>query len=162
MQPVLSVCFLQPHLALEARHGFGELDFFWAGILPGKSMMKLKHKIRINYYGQNLCISHSPQQIHMLKSLSFVFLRATPMAYGGSQPRGLNQSYCCWPIPQQCRIQAVSATYTTARGNAGSLTHWVRPGMEPPTSWFLVWFVSAAPWWELPTCWSLNAQRWWY
>ena len=32
-----------------------------------------------------------------------------------------NQS--CIPQPQQRRIRAVSATYTTAHGNAGSLTH---------------------------------------
>ena len=40
-------------------------------------------------------------------------------------------------------------TYTTAHGNTRSLTHWVRPGIEPTTSWFLVGFVSAAPWREL-------------
>ena len=44
----------------------------------------------------------------------------------------------------------MSATYTTAHGNAGSLTHWARPGIEPATSWFLVRFVSAVPQWELP------------
>ena len=57
---------------------------------------------------------------------------------------GLNQSCCCRPTPQpwQYRIQAVSATYTTAHGNARSLPHWVRPGMEPATSWFLVGFVN--------------------
>jgi len=32
--------------------------------------------------------------------------------------------------------RAVSATYTTANGNIGSLTHWARPGIEPATSWF--------------------------
>ena len=39
-------------------------------------------------------------------------------------------------------IWAESATYTTAHGNAGSLTHWARPGIEPKTSWFLVEFVN--------------------
>jgi len=53
------------------------------------------------------------------------------------------------PQPQQCRIWAVSATYTTAHGNASSLTHWTRPGIEPTTSWFLIRFVSAAPQQEL-------------
>jgi len=33
-------------------------------------------------------------------------------------------------------------TYTTAQGNAGSLTHWVRPGIEPKSSWILVRFVN--------------------
>ena len=28
-------------------------------------------------------------------------------------------------------------TYTTAHGNAGSLTHGVRPGIEPASSWIL-------------------------
>ena len=40
---------------------------------------------------------------------------------------------------------AASATYTTTHGNARSLTHWVRPGFEPATSWFLVGFISTAP-----------------
>ena len=38
----------------------------------------------------------------------------------------------------------LSATYTTAYSNAGSLTHSARPGMEPATSGFLVEFVSTA------------------
>ena len=37
------------------------------------------------------------------------------------------------PEPQQQGIWAVSATYTTAHGNTGSLTHWARPGSEPTT-----------------------------
>ena len=40
-------------------------------------------------------------------------------------------------------------TYTTAHGNAGSLTHWARPGIEPATSWFPVGFVSTVPQREL-------------
>ena len=38
--------------------------------------------------------------------------------------------------------EAASATHTTAHGNAGSLTHWARPGIEPAVSWFLVGFVN--------------------
>ena len=41
-----------------------------------------------------------------------------------------------------CQIQATSATYTTAHGNAESLTHWVRPGIEPESFWILVGFIS--------------------
>ena len=36
-------------------------------------------------------------------------------------------------------------TYITAHSNAGSATHWARPGIKPTTSWFLVWFISTAP-----------------
>ena len=41
-------------------------------------------------------------------------------------------------------------TYPTAHGNAGSLTHRVRPAIEPASSWILVGFVTTEPWWELP------------
>ena len=46
------------------------------------------------------------------------------------------------PQPQQCGIWTTSATYTTAHGNSRSLTHWVRPGIEPMASWMLVRFVN--------------------
>ena len=64
---------------------------------------------------------------------------------------GANQSFCCQPTPrpQQCQIGAASATYTTVHGNAQSLTHWARPGIEPKSSWILVRFVTAEPWWKL-------------
>ena len=72
----------------------------------------------------------------------FFFSRAEPMAYGGSQARGPVRAEAGWPMPQQRRIQATSATYTTAHGNARSLTHRVRPGIKPTTSWLLVRFVN--------------------
>ena len=50
-----------------------------------------------------------------------------------------------YPQPQQHWIWVVSTTYTTAHSNAGSLTHWVRLGIEPTSSWILVRFVSAEP-----------------
>ena len=65
------------------------------------------------------------------------------MAYGGSQARG--------------RIGATAARLHHSHSKAGSLTHWVRPGIEPATSWFLVGFVSAAPQQELLNFFSLWA-----
>ena len=72
-----------------------------------------------------------------------VFSRAAPTAYGGFQARGSNRSCSRWHMPetQQCGIQATSAKYTTAH-NAGSLTHWARPGIKPAYSWFLVGVVN--------------------
>ena len=82
---------------------------------------------------------------------SFWLFRATPAVYGGSQARGpirgvaasLHHSHsnprsklCLWPTPQ-------------LTGNAGSVTHWARPGIEPAASWFLVRAVSVAPRGEL-------------
>ena len=40
-------------------------------------------------------------------------------------------------------------TYTTAQGNARSLTNWARPGIEPVASWMPVRFISAKPRQEL-------------
>ena len=40
-------------------------------------------------------------------------------------------------------IQAMSVAYTTAQGNARSLTHWVGLGIKPTSSWILVGFVTA-------------------
>ena len=55
------------------------------------------------------------------------------MAYGGSQATGPIEAVAAslhTAQPQQCKIQAASATYTTAHGNAGSLTHWARSGNQ--------------------------------
>ena len=37
----------------------------------------------------------------------------------------------------------LSLTYTTAQGNSRSLSHRVRPGFEPASSWTLVGFASS-------------------
>ena len=51
------------------------------------------------------------------------FFRAVPAAYVSSQARG-------W-------IGAVAASLHHSQSHAGSLTHWVRPGVEPVSSWIL-------------------------
>ena len=57
---------------------------------------------------------------------------------------GSNQSCGCRPTPQPQprQIRGASVTYTTAHGNAGSFTCWVRPGLEAASSWILVRFFS--------------------
>ena len=54
-----------------------------------------------------------------------------------------------------------SVTYTTAQGNAGSLTHWVRAGIEPASSWILVGFITTEPRWELSSFYSypINSEQ---
>ena len=80
----------------------------------------------------------------------FVFLGPHPwqQRFPG---QGSNWSYSCQPPPQpqQRQIRAASLMCTTAHSNARFLTHWARPGIEPPTLWFPVGFISTAPWWEL-------------
>ena len=75
----------------------------------------------------------------------FAFSRATFKAHGGSQARGLIGGVAAG----LCQIRAVSATCTTAHGHAGSLTHGVRPGIEPAFSWMPIRFISADPQQEL-------------
>ena len=50
--------------------------------------------------------------------------------------KGSKWSCNCQPTPQppQLWIWATSLTYTTACGNARTLTHWAMPGMEPTSS----------------------------
>ena len=88
----------------------------------------------------------------LLLLLLFGLFRAASVTYGGSQARWLNRSYSCQatPQPQQCGIQATSATYATADGNARSLAHWARPEIEYESSWMLVRFVSTEPHGTLP------------
>ena len=42
------------------------------------------------------------------------------------------------------RLRAPSVTYITACGNTDSLTHWVRPGIKPASSWILVGFLTCS------------------
>ena len=69
---------------------------------------------------------------------------ATLMAYAFFQGWGQIRATAtkAMPQPQQRRIQAESVTYNTAHGNARSLTHWARPGIEPKSSWILFGFVN--------------------
>ena len=48
-------------------------------------------------------------------------------------------------LPACTTVTATSVTYTTVHGNTRSLTHWLRPGIEPTTSWFLVGLVCTVP-----------------
>ena len=44
---------------------------------------------------------------------------------------------------------SIICDYTIAHGNARSLIHWARSGIEPASSWILAGFIYAAPQWEL-------------
>ena len=104
----------------------------------------------LSFQGFRIFYGKSSSPVFLLV-MRFVYLfgvfRAAPVAYEGSQARGLiravaaglRQSHsnaisepCLWPTPQ-------------LTANTGSLTHWVRPGMESVSSWMLVRFVSNEP-----------------
>ena len=93
------------------------------------------------------------KQIHRLYllifCLFFFFFRATPGAYGSSQARNLIGAVAASLQHSHSNTRAKpSATYTTAHGNAGSLTG---AGMVVATSsWILVRFVTNETQQELP------------
>ena len=75
--------------------------------------------------------------------------RAASEACRGSQNRvqiGAAAAGLCYSnaISEPC----LQPSYTTAHGNVGSLTQWVRLGIEPTSSWILVGFATAEPQWE--------------
>ena len=47
------------------------------------------------------------------------------------------------------KLELQLLAYSTAHSNAGSLTYWARPRVEPASSWIRVRFISHEPWWEL-------------
>ena len=75
------------------------------------------------------------------------------MSYRISQARGwiIAAAASLRHSQSQCQIQAMSVTCMAAHSNAGSLTHWARPGTEPESSWTLVGFATTEPQQELPT-----------
>ena len=56
------------------------------------------------------------------------------------------------PQPQQHQIQAASATFATACSNTRSLTHSVRLGIKPTSSWIVSWVLHllSHTWLKLP------------
>ena len=71
----------------------------------------------------------------------FIYFSATPMAYGGSQARGRIGAAAA--SLYTTATANMSATYTTPHDSTRFLTHWVRPGIEPASSWKVVRFISA-------------------
>ena len=74
----------------------------------------------------------------------FCLFSAAPVVYGGSQARVWSElQLLVYTTAMKHQIRAASVTYTTAWGNVRSLIHWVRPGVQPRSSWILVGFIIA-------------------
>ena len=81
----------------------------------------------------------------------FRLFRAVPVAYGGSQDRGLIGVTAAGVCHSHSHTSYEPHLQPTPHLKAmpGSLTHWARPGIEPVSSWILVGFVATEPQWEL-------------
>ena len=84
-------------------------------------------------------------------SLSLFFLlTAPPVADGSSWARDwIKATVQAYTTIIAVPDGAMAATYATAWGNAGSLTHWARPGIEPASSWTLSGSQPVELQWEL-------------
>ena len=81
-----------------------------------------------------------------VKSNLFLLFKTTPMACVGSWARDWIRCSAASLGHSHSQIQGASVTYTAACGNTWSLTHWMRPGIQPAslqTGRFLT------HWWEL-------------
>ena len=95
----------------------------------------------------------------MCPKFLFFFRAAAPQHMEVSR-LGVVSELSNWPTsqPQQLSTWAMSVTYTTAHGNARFLTHWLRPGIEPTSSWILIGFITTKPWRELPQILSYHSK----
>ena len=75
--------------------------------------------------------------------------RATSTASVSSQARGRIRASVCLRSSHSSTRSELSATYTVAHSKAGSLTHWVGPGIKPESSWILVGSLTTEPQQEL-------------
>ena len=128
-----------------------------SGIIPSEKYSPQE----ANYKRLSCVVPNRSFFIYFIKKFFFCLFMAAPMAYGISQatgrigaivPRLKGSNRSCsrrpTPQPQPCQIRAASVTHSTAHSNAGSLTHCMRPGIEPKASWILVGFLTAEPQWE--------------
>ena len=82
-----------------------------------------------------ISFGHADQKIFFF-FFSFGIFKATPVAYGSSQGRS--------------QIGIAAASLHHSHSNARSLTHWVRPRIEPASSWIPVkgcyhWATTGTP-----------------
>ena len=80
------------------------------------------------------CVAHA--LVSHLITLFYFYLYGCTCSIWRFPGWGSNWSCSCRPTPhpQQDQIWATSVTCAAAYGNTGSLTHWVRPGIEPESS----------------------------
>ena len=79
-----------------------------------------------------------PLTLHLVFILFYfiLFFRVASEAHGSSQAKG--------------QIGAAAAGLHHSHSNARSVTHWVRPGIKPASSWIPVGFITAEAQWNPP------------
>ena len=93
-------------------------------------------------------MQHDRYNLQCYMFLLVLLFRAAPAAYGSPQVRGRIGGT---PQPEQHGTWTASVTYITAHGIARFLTHWVRPGIEPTSSWIQFGFITGIATKGIPT-----------
>ena len=88
-------------------------------------------------------------QITIFFPFFFFLFRAAPMAYRISRARSLIGAVATGLCNRHSNPRSEPAFYTEDHSNSGSLTHCVRPRIEPTPSCILVRLVTTEPQWEL-------------
>ena len=103
------------------------------------------------YEQRNMIVSEISRFSNSLLHFFFLF-RAAPAAYGISRASVQMGATAAGPHHRHSNTRSELCLQPTPQltGNAGSPTHWVKPGIKPTSSWILVGFVYATPQQELP------------
>ena len=97
--------------------------------------------------------------VHQLRSstssteegFSFLLFKTAPAAYGSSQARGRTGATAAGLHHSHSNLLSeLCVSRAAIHNNARPLTHRVRPGIKPMSSWILVRFVTAKSQQELP------------
>ena len=93
-------------------------------------------------------------------SLALWLFRTACAAYGSSQGRGWSGTAAAGLHHSHSNVRSEPRLWPTphTHGNARSLTHWARPGIETATSLMLLRFLTAKPQWELLLLTFFNKQ----
>ena len=116
----------------------GCLILIYMTLPPLPSFTKIKIDIQNGVNDWFLWFKICRSKFHLEDWILFFFLfllGATPLAYGSSRLGAKLELQLLEP-QQQGNLSCICDT--TAHSNTRSLTHWVRPGMEPASSWILV------------------------
>ena len=89
------------------------------------------------------------------------FVVSSSAAYGSSQARGQIRATAASLRHNHKNVGSEPHLWPTPHSITGSLTQWMRLGIEPVSSWILVRFISTEPQWELQKLLIINGiVRW--
>ena len=128
----------------------------WNGDEICKVLKKISHCLHWSSGTMNVIMLLKFLMLHIqlcnhFKFFVFVFFRTTSVAYANSQARGLMGAVAAGLLHSHSNTRSEPHLRPTPQFTAtpDPLNHWARPGIESESSWIVVRFVTAEPWWEL-------------